>query len=100
MASIFEPSAEEMDEIKSKVDRRYGRAKAPPKFKTMHVDADEEDDFVFKSKGKGKGKARARVESDDEKEDVELSTMGEGEELVPGAKMAKMAELLQACEWK
>lgn len=98
MASIFEPSAEELDEIKRKVDKRHGRVKASPKFKTMHVDGDEEDDFVFKSKSKGKGKAKARVESDDEKEDVDLDVMGEGEELVPGVKMAKMSELLKTCE--
>lgn len=103
MASIFEPSAEEMDEIKRKVDKRYGRVAAQPKYKTMQVDEDEEEDFVFKSKGKGKGKARARVESDDD-EDFEAGAgagaKGEGEELVPGAKMVKMAELLHTCEYQ
>ncbi|CAE6483099.1 unnamed protein product [Rhizoctonia solani] len=84
-ASIFEPNDREKDEIKRQIEAELG------KYKLEYTDADEEDDFVPIRKGKGKSKAR--IEDDDD--EVDLKGMGEGEDLVPGAKMTYMLNLLK-----
>ncbi|KAG9086889.1 hypothetical protein FRC06_002838, partial [Ceratobasidium sp. 370] len=94
--SVFALSDEEKDEIKRQVDKEHGR-----QYKTMYTDNDEDDDFVPIRKGKGKARARI-VDEEDEGEgntegkvETELKKMGEGEAIVPGAKMVRMAELLE-----
>ncbi|EUC62614.1 SNF2 family amino-terminal protein [Rhizoctonia solani AG-3 Rhs1AP] len=90
-ASIFEPNDREKDEIKRQVETELGRT---DKYKLMHADADDDDDdFVPIRKGKGKGKSKARIEDDED--EVDLKGMGEGEDLVPGAKMSYMLNLLK-----
>ncbi|KAG8735272.1 hypothetical protein FRC10_010802, partial [Ceratobasidium sp. 414] len=96
--SIFTLSDGEKDEIKRQVNKEHGR-----QYKTMYTDFDEEDDFVPIRKGKGKGRARIVDEDDEDDEEgntegkveAELKKMGEGEGIVPGAKMLRMAELLE-----
>jgi hypothetical protein len=82
------------------VEAKLGRTDAN-NYKLTHADASEGDDFVpaRKGKGKGKGKATARAEDDEDNDEVNLGGMGEGKELVPGAKMIKMLELLKTCEF-
>ncbi|CAE6440516.1 unnamed protein product [Rhizoctonia solani] len=89
-ASIFEPTDREKDEMKREVEAELGRTNG---YKLMHADADEEDDFVPVRKGKGKSKNR--IDDEDDDEEVNLKGMGEGEDLVPGAKMIQMLKLLK-----
>ncbi|CUA67293.1 DNA repair protein RAD5 [Ustilago maydis 521] [Rhizoctonia solani] len=88
-ASIFEPSDREKDELKREVEHELGN------YKVVHADVDSDDDFVPVRKGKGKGKARARIEDEEDEDEVDLKAMGEGEDLVPGAKMTYMLNLFK-----
>ncbi|KAH7335005.1 SNF2 family N-terminal domain-containing protein [Rhizoctonia solani] len=89
-ASIFEPNNREKDDMKRQVQAEL---RGTNKYKLMHTDANEDDDFV--PIGKGKGKLKARIEDDEDDEEVNLNKMGEGEELVPGAKMIFMLNTLK-----
>ncbi|KAG9109343.1 hypothetical protein FRC07_008339, partial [Ceratobasidium sp. 392] len=89
--SIFSLTNEEKDEIKRQVDEEHGR------YKPMYTEYDDEDDFIPIRKGKGKGRARIVDEEDesDGKIEYDLKKMGEGDAIVPGAKMVRMAKLLE-----
>ncbi|CAE6334692.1 unnamed protein product [Rhizoctonia solani] len=89
-AWIFEPTEREKDEMKRRVEVELGRANG---YKSMHVHADEDEDEDFVPIRKGKDKSKNRIK--DEDDEVNLRGMGEGEELVPGAKMIYMLNVLK-----
>ncbi|KAG8783789.1 hypothetical protein FRC12_019356 [Ceratobasidium sp. 428] len=86
--SIFTLTNEEKDEVKRQVDEEHGR------YKPMYTEVDEEDDFIPIRRGKGKARARI-MDEEDEGEGAELKKMGEGDAIVPGAKMKRMVQLLE-----
>ncbi|ELU42195.1 SNF2 family DNA-dependent ATPase [Rhizoctonia solani AG-1 IA] len=88
-ASIFEPTEKEKDDMKRRIETELGRVNG---HKLTHADADEDDDFV--PAGKGKSKSKYRIKSEDDDDEVDFGAMGEGEDLVPGAKMIHMLNLL------
>ncbi|QRV98450.1 DNA repair protein RAD5 [Ceratobasidium sp. AG-Ba] len=92
--TIFALSEAEQDEIKRQVDKEHGA-----KYKPMYVEDDEEEDFVPIRKGKGKARARIQDNEDEEERDeqmeADLKKLGEGDAVVPGAKMTHMAKLLE-----
>ncbi|KAF8667979.1 SNF2 family N-terminal domain [Rhizoctonia solani] len=88
-ASIFEPTEKEKDDMKRQIETELGRVNG---HKLTHADADEDDDFV--PAGKGKSKSKYRIKSEDDDDEVDFGAMGEGEDLVPGAKMIHMLNLL------
>ncbi|KAJ1306287.1 hypothetical protein OPQ81_010989 [Rhizoctonia solani] len=90
LASIFEPTNKDKDNMKRQVEAELGFAN---EYRLTHTGADEEGDFVPIHEGKGKFKSQTTGEGEDR--DVNLKGMGEGEEIVPGAKMAYMLNLLK-----